>query len=75
MSDNLPALKPRQLIRVLERAGWYQKRQTGSHVIMVNEKLRKAIPIPIHNKDLKTGTAHGLIKRAGLSVEEVRRLL
>lgn len=75
MSDKLPSLRPAQLVRVLEKAGWQNKRQTGSHLIMVNEGLRKAIPIPMHNKDLKTGTLHGIIKRAGLTVEEVRDLL
>ena len=75
MSDKLPSLRPAQLVRVLEKAGWRRKRQTGSHIIMVNEELKKAVPIPMHTKDLKTGTAHGIIKRAGLTVEEVRKLL
>ena len=75
MSEKLPSLRPAQLVRVLEKAGWHSKRQTGSHVIMVNTELRKSIPIPMHTKDLKTGTAHGIIKRAGLTVEEVRALL
>lgn len=42
MKDKIPALKPREVIRILESAGYYVKRQTGSHVIMVNEELRKA---------------------------------
>lgn len=75
MSDKLPSLRPAQLVRVLEKAGWHSKRQTGSHIIMVNEELRKAIPVPMHNKDLKTGTMHGIIKRAGLTIDEVRNLL
>jgi len=75
MSDKLPSLKPSQLIRVLEKAGWRIKRQTGSHVILVHEGLKKSLPIPMHNSDLKTGTAQGIIKRAGLTAEEVHRLL
>lgn len=75
MSDKLPSLRPAQLVRVLEKAGWHGKRQTGSHIIMVNEKLKKAVPIPMHTKDLKTGTAHGIIKRAGLTIEEARKFL
>lgn len=74
MSDKPPALKPKQVIRILEKAGWYIKRQTGSHVIMVNEKLKKVMPIPYHNKDLKTGTLHGIIKRSGLTKEEFLKL-
>lgn len=75
MSEKLPSLRPAQLVRVLEKAGWHSKRQTGSHVIMANEELKKVIPIPMHAKDLKTGTAHGIIKRSGLTIEEVRDLL
>ncbi|MDP1808684.1 MAG: type II toxin-antitoxin system HicA family toxin [Actinomycetota bacterium] len=75
MSDKLPSLKPAQLIRVLEKAGWYIKRQTGSHVILVNEALRKSLPVPMHKRYLKTGTAQGIIRRAGLTAEEVHRLL
>jgi len=74
LSDKPPALKPKQVIRILEKAGWYIKRQTGSHVIMVNEKLKKVMPIPYHNKDLKTGTLHGIIKRSGLTKEEFLKL-
>lgn len=73
MTNRLPATKPRDLIRVLEKRGFYIKRQTGSHVILVNEKLKKAIPVPLHNKDLKTGTLHGILKRAGISLEDFKK--
>ena len=72
--EKLPSLKPREVIRILEKAGWYVKRQTGSHVIMVNERLKKALPIPFHTRDLKTGTLHGIIKRSGMSKEEFLKL-
>ena len=74
MTASLPSLKSREVIRILERLDWYQKRQTGSHIIMVNEKLHKVIPIPFHNKDLKKGTLHGIIKRTGLSEEKFLEL-
>ena len=75
MSDKLPSVRPAELIRALEKSGWYVKRQTGSHAILVNEELRRAVPVPIHNRDLKTGTLHGIIKRAGITPEDLRRLL
>ena len=70
MKGKLPALKPKEVIRILEKAGYYVKRQTGSHVIMVNEKRKKVIPVPYHNRSLKKGTLHGIVKRSGLSGEE-----
>ena len=36
MSDKLPAIKPRQLIRALECAGWEVDRVRGSHYIMAH---------------------------------------
>ncbi len=74
MTNRLPATKPRDLIRVLEKRGFYIKRQTGSHVILVNEKLKKAIPVPLHNKDLKRGTLHGILKRGGIPPGEFKNL-
>ena len=74
MTAGLPALKPKEVIKTLEKLGWYRKRQTGSHVIMVNEKLHRILPVPSHNKDLKKGTLNGIIKRTGLSKEKFLEL-
>ena len=70
MSPKLPALTPKEVIRILEKSGWYIKRQSGSHVIMVNEQLKRVFPVPYHQRDLKTGTLHGIIKRSGLTTED-----
>jgi len=70
----IPALSGRQLIRVLEKAGFRVLRQRGSHV-----KLRKAdivVVVPVHGtKSLKRPTMMGILKDAGLSHDEVTRLL
>jgi len=50
----LPAPKPREVIKVLERAGFSFIRQKGSHRIYVKGNV--GITIPYHNKDLKKGT-------------------
>ena len=47
----------------------------GSHYIMRHPGERRTVPVPVHNRDLKTGTLHGLMRRVGLSSEELRRLL
>ena len=74
MSPKLPAFKPKEVVRILEKAGYYVKRQTGSHVILVNENMKKILPVPRHNHDLKTGTLHGIIKRSGLTEQEFLNL-
>jgi predicted RNA binding protein YcfA (HicA-like mRNA interferase family) len=59
---------------VLERAGFSQKGQTGSHVIMAKEGMR-AIPVPVHPKALKRPLQLAIFKQDGLTPEEVEKLL
>lgn len=64
----LPALKPKEAIKALERAGFSFVRQRGSHRIYIKENV--GVTIPWHNKDLKRGTLRHIIKRSGLTIEE-----
>ena len=54
MSDKLPAIKPEQLIKILERKGWHLERIRGSHFMMKNPEMRRVVPIPMHSKELET---------------------
>ena len=69
----LPPLKSREIIRLLQQAGFEEHRQRGSHKIFKKENLR--VTVPIHRKDLKKGTIRNIIKQAGLTVEEAIELL
>ena len=64
----LPAIKPKQVIKVLEKAGFEFVRQKGSHRIYIKNNL--AVTIPTHNKDLKKGTLKSIIQQAELTVGE-----
>jgi predicted RNA binding protein YcfA (HicA-like mRNA interferase family) len=75
VSDKLPSVRPKQLIRALERAGWEHHRTRGSHYYLVHPDKRDAIPVPVHNRDVKPGLLLAIIKTAGLSRDEFRRLL
>ncbi|MBI5229852.1 MAG: type II toxin-antitoxin system HicA family toxin [Candidatus Magasanikbacteria bacterium] len=66
--SKLPALKPKQVIRALEKAGFCFIRQKGSHRIYIKDDV--GITIPFHNKDLKKGTLFHIIKQSGLTVEK-----
>lgn len=70
MSGKLPAVKPKELIRVLEQLGWQLDRVRGSHYILKHPTERRSIPVPVHNGDLATGTLHGIMRRVGLSRDE-----
>ena len=73
MAGKLPALKPKLIIRALERNGFYVHHTTGSHYILKKDKLR--VTIAYHNKDLRPSTLKSIIEAAGLSVEEFLDLL
>ena len=75
MAGKLPAIKPRQLIRALERAGWQVHRQKGSHVSMHKQGVRDLVVIPLHIRDLPKGTLHGIIEDAGITAEQLLDLL
>lgn len=64
-----PVLKPREIIKVLEKIGFVLDRQKGSHCLFVKDD--KIVTVPFHNKDLKPKTLKTIIKQAGLTVEEV----
>ncbi|OGE18860.1 hypothetical protein A3J19_04890 [Candidatus Daviesbacteria bacterium RIFCSPLOWO2_02_FULL_41_8] len=61
----MATFKPKEVISILQKLGFIKKRQTGSHLIMYHSKLKKIIPVPMHTKDIKTGTLKSIIKQAG----------
>ncbi|MBM3143059.1 MAG: type II toxin-antitoxin system HicA family toxin [Chloroflexi bacterium] len=70
MKQELPSLKPREVVEALERVGFSIKRQTGSHIILYKSGLRRPLSIPVHPKDLPKGTIRAIIRQANLTVEE-----
>jgi predicted RNA binding protein YcfA (HicA-like mRNA interferase family) len=76
MNRNLPAIRPKQLIRMLERAGFIVNRVTGSHYILKHPaKPNLRVTVPYHNRDLKRGTLQSIVKQAGLTNDEFWKLL
>ena len=73
MRTKLPALKPKKVIKALERSGFYVHHVSGSHYILKKDYLR--VTIPYHNKDLKPRTLASIIEQSGLTVEEFLDLL
>jgi predicted RNA binding protein YcfA (HicA-like mRNA interferase family) len=76
MSQRLPALRPRQVLRALQRAGFFIHHTTGSHHILKHpDEPHLRVTLPFHTKDLKRRTLESIIEQAGLTAEEFRRLL
>lgn len=60
-------MKARDLIKWLEKDGWYQVRQNGSYRIFKHPIKKNTMPIPDHGRsDLRTGTLKSILKQAGL---------
>jgi predicted RNA binding protein YcfA (HicA-like mRNA interferase family) len=64
---NLPRLSGREVIRALEKLGFIVLRQRGSHVILRRGSVGCVVP---DHKELKTDTLHGVLKQAGVSVDD-----
>ena len=64
----LPRISSKKAIQVLERLGFEQVRQTGSHVVMKKEPEEGKLGciIPIH-RELKVGTLRGILKQAQIT--------
>jgi predicted RNA binding protein YcfA (HicA-like mRNA interferase family) len=60
-------MKCSELLRLLKRDGWYEVRQTGSHIIMEHSKKKGAIVFPNHgSKEMGKGLEKTIRKQAGL---------
>ena len=71
----LPTVKPRQVIRALERAGFEIDHQTGSHVVLWRASDSCRVVVPWHSRDLGRGLTLRIIKSVGLARDEFVELL
>ncbi len=71
----LPRIKPKRLVRALKKAGFVLDRIHGSHHIFYRDDIPDTISVPVHARDLKTGTLSSILKAAHLSIEEFIKLL
>ena len=68
-----PVIKPKQLVKVLKKMGFYEVRSKGSHIQLKKGNL--LVTIPLHNKDLKIETLKSILRQSKLSIEEILELL
>jgi len=60
----LPNLKPREILKILKKDGFVEKRQIGSHLHLYHPIKKILVTIPIHNKDLKKKTLSSIFRQA-----------
>ena len=61
----------RQAIRILEKLGFEQVRQRGSHIVLKKQMPEGAVGcvVPLH-RELAIGTLRGILKQAGVTPDE-----
>lgn len=64
---NLPSMKPRELLKILRKHGFIEKRQVGSHIQLFHPETNIRTTVPFHNKDLKRKTLISILKQANIS--------
>ena len=75
MSKRLPRVTATEIIKVLEKIGFSLTRQSGSHMIYVNQEGRRTT-IPYHSgKTLHPKILKSILKEAGLTIDQFRELL
>jgi predicted RNA binding protein YcfA (HicA-like mRNA interferase family) len=71
----VPSVRGERLVRALERAGFKVARIAGSHYVMRHPDGR-GTTIPVHpGRDVAKGTLRNIVADAGLTIEELKRLL
>ncbi|TAH52324.1 MAG: addiction module toxin, HicA family [Chloroflexota bacterium] len=68
-----PILKPKQVARALERAGFILDRQKGSHAQYKKGIL--LVTVPLHNEELAPKTLRSILRQANMTIEELKALL
>ena len=63
----LPILSGKDIIKILERMGFDNVIQKGSHVVM--KKGSVGCVVPMH-KEVAIGTLHGILRQANISPED-----
>ena len=61
----------RQAVRALERLGFEQVRQRGSHIVLKKQTPEGAVGcvVPMH-RELAVGTLRGILRQAGVTPDE-----
>jgi predicted RNA binding protein YcfA (HicA-like mRNA interferase family) len=71
----LPAVRPADVVAALKRAGFVEKRQKGSHLILWHERQQRTTIVALHGRDMPGPTLKQILKQAGLSEQEFQALL
>jgi len=60
-------MKASELFKLLKKDGWFEIRQTGSHVILQHPVKKGQLVVPYHgSKEVPTGILNAILKEANI---------
>lgn len=70
--SNLPSVSGKDVVKALEKLGFYLDRVSGSHHVMKKANPGRTAPVPVHgNADLPKGTLRNILKQAGITKDQL----
>jgi len=64
----------KEVVKALRRIGFVVDHQNGSHIFMHNLDKNISVIVPLH-KEIKKGTLNNIIKKAGLTINDLKNLV
>jgi len=64
----------KQIVRVLRRIGFSVDHQRGSHIFMHNLERNISVIVPLH-KEVKKGVLNNIIKKVGITIDQLKDLV
>jgi predicted RNA binding protein YcfA (HicA-like mRNA interferase family) len=64
----------KDVVNALRRKGFVVDHQRGSHIFMHNLEKNISVIVPLH-KEIKKGTLNNIIKKAGITLDELKGLV
>lgn len=72
--SKLPRISGRDLVAALKKIGFYERRRESSHLILRREVPFAQLVVPDH-RELDTGTLRAIVRQAGITVEDLVKLV
>jgi predicted RNA binding protein YcfA (HicA-like mRNA interferase family) len=69
----LANISGKEAAKAFQKAGWEIRGQVGSHLVLTKSGIRANLTVPQH-PEVAPGTLRGLIRTAGLTVDEFLNL-
>jgi predicted RNA binding protein YcfA (HicA-like mRNA interferase family) len=64
----------KEVVKALRRIGFVVDHQRGSHIFMHNLERNISVVVPLH-KEIKKGTLNNILKKVGITIDELKDLV